>query len=101
MYSFIETMGIIFCFGLVCLTILCAYYVMKSLAKKLIKKLRDPRRCPNCGCIPLGFRSKNTNKKWSSDFCPHCGLNLMFADLKDEKTVCDTCAMSEEDRDIC
>lgn len=101
MYSFLETMGTVFCFILLGFTLICSYYVIKNLVQKLIKRLMDPYRCPKCGCIPLGYRSKQTNRKWSSDFCPHCGLNLMFSDLKDRKTVCDTCAMSEEDRDIC
>ena len=77
MFSFLETMGIILCFCLASMVIIFAGYLVKDLIQKLIKRLRDPYRCPNCGCIPLGYRSKNTNRKSSSNFCPECGHNLI------------------------
>ncbi len=48
MFSFLETMGIIFCFFLISLALIFAYYAIKDLVQKLIKRLSDPRGCPEC-----------------------------------------------------
>lgn len=77
MYSFLEIIGLATCVLMGSLLCIGIIYEIKCAILKLIKHLRDPYRCPNCGCIPLGYRSKHTNRKWSSHFCPNCGCNLI------------------------
>lgn len=101
MYSSLEIIGLATCVLIGSLLCISVVYEIKNSIQKLIKRLSEQCSCPNCGCIPLGYKSKRTGRKWSSEFCPCCGCRISSLRKKEHVTVCDTCAMSEEDRDVC
>ncbi len=73
----LEFIGLITCLVIGFLAFVCTWNaIINFLIRKVLKTFINPYRCPHCGYIPLGYRSKYTNRKIPSDFCPHCGRDL-------------------------